>query len=67
MARKLSEAAEKRESFIYLTFTKVFDLWEVWKKIYTLGPNLIRNFLSTTVLLEGKKKNVNRIWKKGKG
>lgn len=56
MARKLSEAAEKRESFIYLTFTKVFDLWEVWKKIYTLGPNLIRNFLSTTVLLEGKKK-----------
>ena len=66
MARKLSEAAEKRESFIYLTFTKVFDLWEVWKKIYTLGPNLIRNFLSTTVLLE-RKKNVNRIWKKGKG
>lgn len=63
MVRKLSEAAEKQESFIY---EGVRFMRNLKKRKYTLGLNLIWNFVSTTVIEKKKKNIVNCIWKKVK-
>lgn len=61
MVRKLSEAAERQESFIY---EGVRFMRNLKKKKCTLGSNFIWNFVSTTVLLRKKKKKYRKLYLK---